>query len=71
MADKTLVVQLTRSEIGYFAHCSCLSQCQGLGETPEEAMDAFLSDLERYARSLPAAQCAELLACRVSPCERG
>ena len=71
MPDDTLIVHLSRNEIGYFAHCSCLSQCQGLGETPEEAMDSFLSALHVYAGSLPAAQRRELLARRVRAGERG
>lgn len=64
-------VEVTRNEIGYFAHCRGLDACQGLGETPEEAVACFMDALERYARSLPPAQRRELLSRTPRPVLRG
>lgn len=70
MHDNTLLVRLRRNEIGYFAHCASLQDCHGLGDTPEEALDSFMSSLELYAQRLPETERQALLSCRVRPCER-
>lgn len=54
-------VEVTRNEIGYFARCRGFESCQGLGETPEEAVACFLDALERYAGTLPPAERRKLL----------